>query len=117
MSKAKLILLLLAFLFASLGGCFGPLMAATHTMNCCASMPCSPASPSRSCCNPEVPGLATHLQQAAEVTAPTVAYAILATLPHSSVAPATVSAAHIQFGFHSYSPPGGLYTIHRSLLI
>ena len=118
MRKAKPILLLSAFLFATLGGCFGPLMAATHPMmDCCASMPCNNARPSQSCCTPELPGQASHIQQTAEVTAPTVSFAILATLPHPSSARVTTTAAHIEVGFHSYSPPGELYTIHHSLLI
>jgi len=117
MRKAKPILLLLAFLFVSLGGCFGPLMAATRSMACCTSMPCTIPSQSRNCCAPELPGAASHVQQTAEVTAPTVAYTILATLPHSSVTLGTVRAAHVQFDVHSYSPPGELYTIHHSFLI
>jgi hypothetical protein len=117
MRKAKPILLLSAFLLASLGGCFGPLMAASHSMNCCASMPCNPAGQSRSCCSPEVPGLANHLQQTAEVTAPTVAYAVLAMLPRSIATPCAAEAAHIPFRVHGYSPPGELYTIHHSFLI
>src|SRR5512146_3572717 len=102
MRKAKPILLLGAFLFASMGGCFGPLMAATHSMDCCASMPCAPANQSRTCCSPELPGAASHLQQTAEVSAPTVAFTIMAMLPHSSVAPGTVRAAYVQFDVHCY---------------
>jgi hypothetical protein len=117
MKKAKPILLLVAFLFATLGGCFGPLMAATRSMDCCASMPCSPASPSRNCCTPQLSGAASHLQQATEVTAPAVAFALVATLPHSSAAPGVVRAEHSQFQVHCYSPPGELYTLHHSLLI
>jgi len=116
MTKAKSILLLWALLFAALGGCFGPLMMA-RSMNCCASMPCSPASQSRECCAPGLSGAASHLQQAAKVTAPTVSYAVLAMLPHLSAAPAAVVATHLEIGLHCYSPPGELYTIHHSLLI
>jgi len=117
MRKAKPILLLCAFLFASMGGCFGPLMAATHSMDCCASMPCAPASQSRNCCTPELSGAARHVQQTAELSAPTVAFTIMATLPHSSAAPETVRAARAQLDVHCYSPPGELYTIHHSFLI
>jgi len=117
MRKAKPILLLSAFLFATLGGCFGPLMAATHTMDCCASMPCAPASQSGNCCTPELSGAARHIQETAEVTAPAVAFAQVATLPHSNAAPGAVGTAHIQFDVHYYSPPGELYTIHHCFLI
>jgi hypothetical protein len=117
MKKLKPILLLWAVLFASLGGCFGPLMAGTHSMDCCASMPCHSASQTRACCAPGLPGLANQLQQSTEVTAPTVVYAVLATLPLSSDAPGAVRAAHIPFSIHCNSPPGELYTIHHSFLI
>ena len=117
MTKAKPILLVGALLFASLGGCFGPLMVGMRSMDCCAPMPCNPVSQSRSCCAPELPGAASHLQQTAEVAAPAVAYAVLATLPNSSAATGVVKVALSQFGFHSYSPPGELYTIHHSFLI
>ncbi|MEJ2007586.1 MAG: hypothetical protein P8Z30_05405 [Acidobacteriota bacterium] len=116
MTKAKSILLLWALLFASLGGCFGPLMMG-RSMNCCSSMPCSPASQSRSCCTPGLSGAASHLQQAAEVTSPTVSYAVMAMLPHFTAAPAAVVATRQEIAFHCYSPPGELYTIHHSLLI
>lgn len=117
MRKAKPILLLCAFLFASMGGCFGPLMAATRSMDCCASMPCAPASQSRNCCTPELSGPARHIQQTAEVSAPAVAFTVMGKLPHSNMAPGTVRAAHVQLDVHCYSPPGELYTIHHSLLI
>ncbi len=117
MRKAKPILLLWAVLFASVGGCVGPLMAAEHSMPCCKSMPCNPASHSRSCCTPGLSGAASHLQQTAKVKAPAVAYAVLALLPHLSTASATTIAPRLEVGLHCYSPPGELYTIHHSLLI
>jgi len=117
MSKAKPILMLLAVLFAGSGGCFGALMAGRHSMNCCASMPCAPANQLQSCCTAGLSGAASRLQQTDEVTAPTVAFAVLANLPHSSAAPGTVTAMHRELGIHCYSPPGELYTIHHSLLI
>jgi hypothetical protein len=117
MKKVKPILLLLALLFATTGGCFGPLMMGMHQMNCCESMPCAPASQSRSCCTPELPGSASHLQQTARVTAPIVAYAVTATLPHLVCLPGVLNIQLMQAGFHSYSPPGDLYTVHHSFLI
>ncbi|HET9177684.1 MAG TPA: hypothetical protein VFQ24_04920 [Terriglobia bacterium] len=117
MRKAKPIVLLGAFLFATMGGCFGPLMAGHASMNCCTSMPCAPASQLQTCCTTGVPGPANQLQQAAEVTAPAVAYAVVATLPHSSAIPGAIRAANVQYDVHCYSPPGELYTIHHSLLI
>lgn len=117
MRKAKPIVLLGAFLFASLGGCFGPLMAGRMSMNCCASMPCAPANQSQACCTPGLPGPANHLQQAAEVIAPSAVYAVVATLPHSAAMPGLARAAHVQLDVHGYSPPGELYTVHHSFLI
>ena len=117
MTKAKPILLLSAFLFATMGGCFGPLMAGMQSMKCCKSMPCSPSSQSQSCCVPELPGITNHLQQAAKVTAPAVAYAVLATLPYSNTTPGSISEAHTQFVIHCDSPPGDLFAIHHSFLI
>jgi|SRR5579884_3830332 hypothetical protein len=116
MSKAKPIVLLFAFLFATLGGCFGPLMA-RQSMACCSSMPCSPAPRSMSCCTVNLPGAASYVQQSEKVSAPTLAYAVLAVLPNLSAAPVELSAALHSVGFHCDSPPGGLYTIHHSFLI
>lgn len=117
MSKAKPILMLSAVLFVTLGGCFGPLMAARHSMDCCASMPCAPASQSRSCCTPSLSGAGNHLQQTARITAPEVAYAFLAMLPHVLSISSATTFWRTELGVHSYSPPGELYTIHHSLLI
>jgi hypothetical protein len=117
MRKAKPTLLLGAFLFATLGGCFGPLMAGHASMNCCTSMPCAPASQAQTCCTTGLPGPASQLQQAAEVTAPAVAYAVVATLPHYSAIPGAIRAANVQCDVHFYSPPGELYTLHHSFLI
>lgn len=110
-------MLVCAVLFASLGGCFGPLMAGTNSMDCCASMPCHSASQALACCTPELPGPANQFQQSTEVTAPTVVYAVLATLPHSSTSPGAMRAAHIPFSIHCYSPPVELYTVNHSFLI
>jgi len=117
MSKVKPILLLWAVLFASLGGCFGPLMMGGHSMNCCASMPCNPVSQSRNCCTAKLPGAGSQLQPTDEVAAPTIAYAVLATLPHSSAAPSAMRAMRRELAIHCYSPPGELYTLHHSFLI
>ena len=86
-------------------------------MNCCTSMPCNPVNQSQGCCTAKLPGAGSQLQQAAEVTAPTVAFAVLATLPHSSAAPSTVTAMRREYALHCYSPPGELYTLHHSFLI
>lgn len=117
MRKAKPIVLLGAFFFATMGGCFGPLMAGHASMNCCTSMPCAPASQTQTCCTAGLPGPANQLQQTAEVTAPTVAYAIIATLPHASAIADATRATNVQYDVHGYSPPGELYTIHHSFLI
>jgi hypothetical protein len=117
MKSVKPIVLLWALLFASLGGCFGPLMAGMRSMNCCESMPCHPMSQSHNCCTPELPGSANHLQQTASVTAPPVAFAVLATLPQLSEAPVGLAVTHRPSGMHCDSPPGDLYTIHHSFLI
>lgn len=117
MKTVKPILLLSALLFATTGGCFGPLVMRMRQMNCCTSMPCAPVSQSRNCCAPELPGSASHLQQASKVTAPTVVYAVTTTVPPQACAPGVLSTAHIQAGFQSYSPPGDLYTVHHSFLI
>lgn len=117
MKKVKPILMLWALLFASLGGCYGPLMAAMRPMPCCASMPCAPANHSRKCCTPELSGVANHLQQTAQVTAPAVAFAVMALIPRLNAVPVPAITAHMPFGLHYYSPPGGLYTIHDSFLI
>lgn len=111
MTRTKPILLLVIFLFAGFGGCFGPLMVGQQPMDCCQSMPCSPASQSRSCCTAGLPGAASHLQQTTMITAPTVSYAVLPALPHS------VAAAPNELDLHCYSPPRELYTIHHSFLI
>jgi len=117
MRKAKPILLLWAVLLASLGGCFGPLMMGARSMDCCASMPCNPAGSAQNCCTARLPGAGNNLQQTAEVTAPTVAYAVLATLPHVSASPNARTAMHRELRLHCDSPPGELYTVHHSFLI
>jgi hypothetical protein len=67
---------------------------------------------------PGLSGGANHLQQTAEITAPTVAYAVLSTLPHLSATPAALAfVTRTELGIHCYSPPGELYTIHHSFLI
>ncbi|HEX5412812.1 MAG TPA: hypothetical protein VFZ27_13260 [Terriglobia bacterium] len=111
------ILLAGALLLATLGSCVGPLMAGHASMNCCASMPCAPANQVQTCCSAGLPGPASQLQQAAEVTAPSAAYAVVATLPHRIAVPGVTRAAHVQFDVHCCSPPGELYTIHHSFLI
>jgi hypothetical protein len=116
MRKAKPIVLLFALLFATLGGCLGPLMA-RQSMSCCSSMPCSPASRSMSCCSVNLPGAASYIQQSEKVTAPTFAYAVHAVLPRISSPSSELSATIRDVGFDYYSPPGGLYTIHHSFLI
>src|SRR5690349_3420775 len=117
MRKAKPTLLLGAFLFATLGGCVGALMAGHASMNCCTSMPCAPASQAQTCCTTGLPGPASQLQQAAEVTAPAVTYALVATLPPYRAIPGAVTAANVPSDVHFYSPPGELSTHHHSLLI
>lgn len=117
MKMVKPIVLLWALLLASLGGCFGPLMAGMRSMNCCESMPCHPISQPQNCCTPELPGPANHIQQTASLTAPTVAFAVLATLPQLSEAPAGWAVTLSKISTHCASPPGDLYTIHHSFLI
>lgn len=117
MAKVKPILLLCALLFASVGGCFGPLMASQRPMKCCSSMPCGPASQAMSCCTATLPGAASHLQQTAEVTAPTVAYGPAALVPRTKASPVALAAMHRVLAPQCYSPPGDLCTIHHSFLI
>ena len=117
MMKAKSILLTWALLFGVLGGCSGPMMMMGHSMDCCTSMPCSPARQSRGCCTPEVSGVANHLQQTVKVTAPPVTFAVLAMLHHLSAVRSAIVTPRLEIGLHCYSPPGELYTIHHSFLI
>lgn len=118
MLKAKSTLLTFALLFAMSGGCSGPLVMMGLPMGCCgASMPCNPTRQSRSCCTPEVSGVANRLQQTVKVTAPKVSYSVLAMLPHLTTASSAIVVPRLEIGLHCYSPPGKLYTIHHSFLI
>jgi hypothetical protein len=95
--------------------CMSAMTLDQHSMQCCASMPCTPANQSHDCCkkmtSPQTPSMLPTARMA--LHAPTVA-----TIEQTRIAEIVLSALvpSATADDPPYSPPE-LYTLHASLLI
>lgn len=114
--RVTFLVLALSALFAlQVGDCLSFLSANRQKMQCCASMPCTPANHSQGCCknmtSAQAPGMlpAQHASLHEPIVA-TIAYPRIFEMGRSVPLPLVrISAAQ-------HSPPE-LYTLHASLLI
>lgn len=98
--------------------CFAPGLMDEQTMECCASMPCTPANQGHDCCKSMVRAPALYLVPPAaasavpvlaavnDVARPAVRYPVAWTQPFGE-----------PFDTTAHAPPQELYTVHHSLLI
>jgi len=116
--KGKTLLVFLAagaLLLLQFADCMSAMTLDQHSMQCCASMTCTPANQNHGCCetmnSPQVPSMLPTSRVA--LHAPTVA-----TIEHTRTAEIVLSALVPPVTDHDppHSPPE-LYTLHVSLLI
>src|ERR1700752_2857364 len=104
-----------ALLLLQFADCMSAMTTDQHSMQCCASMPCTPANQSHDCCekmtSPQTPSMLPTAR--ISLHAPTVA-----TVKHKRKAEIVVSplVPPVAADDPPYSPPE-LYTLHASLLI
>ncbi len=124
MRKAKAILLLAvaAVLLLYSMDCFSPGSAGAQAMECCATMPCTPANQSHDCCKTMVFGPSLYIQPPnsvyiAPLQAATGSPALQ--VPGFPVvrASATRVFADSASSGRAHAPPRELYTVYLSLLI
>ena len=104
-----------ALLLLQVGDCMSALALDQQSMQCCRSMPCTPANHSHGCCKNMVSAQTPNMLPAAHVSlhAPTVAtveYPSLLKVVRPTLAPPVMVEAQ------EHSPPE-LYTLHAALLI
>jgi hypothetical protein len=113
--KLFLVMAVGALFFLQFGDCLSAMTLDQQSMQCCGSMPCTPANHTHSCCDKMVSAQTPSMLLAARVTlhAPNIA-----TTDHARaleiLRPALTLAVRIDPQY--YSPPE-LYTLHASLLI
>lgn len=118
MRKAKLILLLTVgaiLLFSSLD-CLTPGLMDEQAMECCGSMPCTPANQSYDCCKTLVTSQMVYVQPPVSLWVHSVSLVATASapaldtvsLPEAFARPAEAK---------EHAPPRELYTLYLSLLI
>ena len=117
MRGRKLFVVLAAgvLLVLQFGDCMSAMTLDQQSMQCCGSMPCTPANHSHGCCKNMASAQSPNMLPAAHVSlrGPTVAaveYPRLLDIGRSTLAPPVVVEAQ------EHSPPD-LYTLHASLLI
>jgi len=104
-----------ALLLLQFGDCMSAMQLDQQSMQCCRSMPCTPAHPNSGCCKDMTSGQTPNMLPAEHVSlhGPTVAavgYPLSLEIVHSTPAPCVVVNAP------QHSPPD-LYTVNVSLLI
>lgn len=104
-----------ALLLLQFGDCMSAMALDQQNMQCCRSMPCTPANHSHDCCKNMASAQSPNMLPAAHISlhAPTVAaieYPGLLEVVRSTLAPTVMVEAQ------EHSPPE-LYTLHASLLI
>ena len=104
-----------ALLLLQFADCMSAVTPEHETMQCCGSMPCTPANHSHGCCKTMAAAQTPNMLPAARasLTAPAVAtFAYTRTLDLAPSAPVPLVTVEAQ----QHSPPE-LYTLHASLLI
>lgn len=113
--RAFLALAVVAVLLLQFADCMSPLTPDQQTMQCCGSMPCSPANKSHDCCKTMISGRTPSVLTTARASLgapPVVAIQHAPTLEIASFVPVALPPVEAQ----QHSPPK-LYTLHLSLLI
>jgi hypothetical protein len=117
MRRVKLLVVVAAgaLLLLQFGDCMSAMVLDQQSMQCCRSMPCTPANHSHGCCKNMASAQTPNMLPAAHVSlhTPTVTvieYPPLLQIVRANVAPPVVAEAQ------EHSPPD-LYTLHASLLI
>lgn len=104
-----------ALLFLQFADCMSAMTLDQESMQCCGSMPCTPANYSHDCCKAMISGQSPNLLPTAGVSLN--APAIVLVEPSASVAMVgLVSSRLCTIEAPQHSPPE-LYTLHASLLI
>jgi len=104
-----------ALLLLQFADCMSAMTPDKETMQCCGSMPCTPANQSHDCCKAMVSGQSSNMLPTARVSLNAHVNTLLeplAVVEAVRLASLPVSAVEAQ----QHSPPE-LYTLHASLLI
>ena len=114
-SKLLVVMVAGALLLLQFGDCTSAMTLDPHSMQCCHTMPCTPANHSHGCCKNMASAQTPNMLPVAHVSlhAPTVVaieYPRLLEVARSTLAPSVAVEAQ------EHSPPD-LYTLHASLLI
>lgn len=119
MLKAKPVLLsaLGILLLTSATDCLSLMSASEQSMECCATMPCTPANQAQDCCKAMTSGQTQYFQPAAKasVQPPLLIGEGIPTAVDLSPIPAIISRLIVDPNEHA--PPQELYTVYLSLLI
>lgn len=106
---------LLALALLQVGDCVAALNEDPAAMQCCRSMPCTPANHSQGCCTNMVSAQPNGILPAQHVSLPSP---VLATIeyPHVTEILGHAPAPSLMIAAQQHSPPD-LYTLHSSFLI
>ena len=118
MQRAKPIPLLIfgAFLLLYSMDCFTPAMADAQAMECCATMPCTPANQNSDCCKTMVSGQPSYFQPVAKASVQPPSEIAIATTPELQL-PRWHRVPVRAVDANEHGPPRELYIFHLSLLI
>jgi len=104
-----------ALMLLQLGDCMSAITPDQESMNCCGSMPCTPANQNHDCCKAMVSGQSPNMLPAARVSLNAPAITLVEPLTSVEVV-RLVSSPRSVVEAQQHSPPE-LYTLHASLLI
>ena len=115
MGKKLFLVMAVAALFLQFGDCLSAMTLDQQSMQCCHSMPCTPANHSHRCCDKMVSAQTPNMLPAAHVSlhAPNV---VTVDYARALVILRPAPASTVRIDTQHYSPPE-LYTLHASLLI
>ncbi len=112
--KIVMMLAVAGFLLLQFADCMSAMTPDDQSMECCASMPCTPANHSHGCCKTMTSGQTPNVLPTAPVAPASTIAIIEYTQPFESASLGFEPVVTIQS--QQYSPPE-LYTLHASLLI
>ena len=104
-----------ALLFLQFADCMSAMTPDQESMQCCGSMPCTPANQSHDCCKAMVSGQSSNMVPAALVSLHAPVIVTIAPLPFTAIGRLVSSPRRVAEALQ-HSPPE-LYTLHASLLI
>jgi len=104
-----------ALLFLQFADCMSAMTPDQESIQCCGSMPCTPANYSHDCCKAMVSGQSPNMLSAARVSIHAPAIALVE--PLASVATVQIVSLPLSVVEAQQHSPPELYTLHVSLLI